>query len=90
MVVCVPVRAQPLHKTGDFRGAFFCVVNVGSLKDPEIVEGVLWSYVAEVGDRGDVLKIDSCMFRELSEAIVDLHVLREAIVNVGADARHER
>ena len=72
---------------GELGGGSVCIVDVRRLNDVRSV--VPRCDVAEVGDSGDGVRVDPCVLGLLPEAVVNLHVLAEAVTNVRADAGHE-
>ena len=87
VVVGVGVRAQSLLELGKLGGGSVRVADVGRL---DVIQSVILGRdVAEVGDGGDVIRVDSGVSRLRTQSIVGRHVFREVAANVRADAGDE-
>ena len=88
VVVGVRARAQSLLELGQLGRSSIRIADVCRLNFVKPL--VFGGDVTEVGDGGDVIRVDPCVLGLLPEAVVEVHVVVEVAANVRADAGDER
>ena len=87
VVVGVGVRPQALLELGKLGGCAIRVADVGRL---DVIQSVVpGGNVAEIGDGGDAVRVDSRVRGLRAQSIVGRHVFHEVAAHVRADAGHE-